>query len=217
MNRFTSTTAIALILSLPALSSAHAVSTTPYVYGLPNTTLSSSVKPTVVPNTIYSIPNTTLSSSVKPTVVPNTIYSIPNTTLSSSLNASKTVVTTAAGLPAITHGTFSVPNISATIPKGAPSVPGGSSNYYAGFDPGNADVAGGAGSVDQSSLGSPSPTDLTTINAEIYAQQMQSATDRQNILVNTQQSIFQVDQNVAQNQAKVADKAATKWDQVVRQ
>src|SRR5580700_1064554 len=77
MKRFIETAGIALILSLPALSGAHAVSSTPYVYGLPNTTINSSVKPYVVPNTVYNQPNTTINSSVKPYVVPNTVYSQP--------------------------------------------------------------------------------------------------------------------------------------------
>jgi hypothetical protein len=183
------------------------------VYSQPNTTISSSVKPTVVPNTVYSQPNSTINSSVKPYVVPNTIYSQPNTTLSSSVNVPKTVVTTAAGLLAITHGTFSVPNIAATIPKGAPSVRGGSSNYYAGFDPGNADVAGGGTNLPGlGDLGS--PTDLTSTQ-QMQSQLQQSSTDRQNILVNTQTSITQIVQDLGANQAKVADKNASGLDLVI--
>jgi hypothetical protein len=81
MTRLTHTTAIALILSLSALSGARAANNTPYVYGLPNTTINSSIKPYVVPNTIYSQPNTTINSSIKPYVVPNTVYSQPNATM----------------------------------------------------------------------------------------------------------------------------------------
>jgi hypothetical protein len=84
MSRLTQTTAIAMVLSLPALTGAHAFNTTPVTYGPPNTTINSSVKPAVVPNTIYSQPNTTINSSIKP-ATPSPIYSQPNTTINSSI------------------------------------------------------------------------------------------------------------------------------------
>jgi hypothetical protein len=51
------------------------------------------------------------------------VYGLTNTTINSSLNAPKTVVTTAGGLSAISAGTFSVPNIKATIAKGSIPIP----------------------------------------------------------------------------------------------
>jgi hypothetical protein len=226
------------MLSLPALSDVHAVSSTPYVYGLPNTTINSSVKPYVVPNTVHSQPNTTINSSVKPYVVPNTVYSQPNTTInssvkpyvvpntvysepnttpSSSLNASKTVVTTGAGLPAITAGTFAVPSISASVPKAA-------QNWYSSLGPtanmptslwnfSLADVAtGGTASPNPQS---PADLNTTATNAQINAQQMQSATDYQNILVNTQTSIFQVQQNAQYNPNATAPKPLFSGNSIV--
>jgi len=85
MTRFTHTTAVALVLSVPALTGAHAFNTTPYVYGQANTTINSSVRP-AVPNALYTQPNTTINSSIKPFVVPNTIYSQPNKLINSTLN-----------------------------------------------------------------------------------------------------------------------------------
>jgi hypothetical protein len=144
MKRSIATTSTTIFLSLAALTVANAaafntvplnaqgkpVSSTPVIYGLPNTTLNSSVHPYVLPSTKPVTLNTVpLNTQGKPVSSTPVVYGLTNTTINSSLNVPKTVVTTAAGLLPNT-GNFATPNVKATVPKGAPTVPGQSSNYY---------------------------------------------------------------------------------------
>jgi hypothetical protein len=254
MTRLTHTTAITLALGVPALTGAHAFNTTPYVYGQPNTTINSSVKPAVaspiysqpnttinssikpfvMPNTIYSQPNVTINSSVKPFVVPNTTYSQPNTTINSSVKpfvvpnsiygttASPTTVQSmaaqaAAGKTATQVTVASQAMIAQNapfVPKGAPTLPSQLSSY-GGLNAGSsADLASGPAALQNAAAAQmQSLTEVNAINAQMQAQQMTSAADRQNILVNTQTSIFQIQQDIAQNLARTAYKEADKLDQ----
>jgi hypothetical protein len=206
MKRF-KTTGIALVLSLAALTGANAaslnttplntfgkpVSSTPVTYGLPNTTINSSIHPAVVPNSVYSQPNTTINSSIHPVVVPNSIYgqpnttinssihpfvvpnsiySRPNTTISSSLNVSKTPVTSGAGLQAITYGSFSLPRIAASIPTGTPNAPSRSSGYYA--------LYGNGGDLPDTAPPGTSGSPTTLMSNAFTNPTMQSVTESQN-------------------------------------
>jgi hypothetical protein len=239
MSSLTRTTAFALVLSLPAVTGAHAFNTTPVTYGPPNTTISSSVKPTVVPNTIYSQPNTTINSSIKPVapnliysqpnttinssikpaVVPNTIYSQPNTTINSSVkpyvvpNAGmvapqatiQAIAAQAAAGKAAAQVTIAsqatIAQNAAFVPKGAPTVLSQLPSSYTMNPLSSAETASSLDAMQNA-----------IVAAQIAAAQMQSATDRQNILVNTQTSIFQAQQSIQQNAAQAAVKSANIWD-----
>jgi hypothetical protein len=210
-----------------------------------NTTINSSIKPFVVPNTVYSRPNTTINSSVHPFVVPNTVYSQPNTTINSSVHpyvvpntaystkpspalVQSMAAQTAAGKAASQVTIASQAAIAQNarfVPKGVLTVPPQVSSSYALNAALAADTAGGSSGPNIAAAAQmQSLTDLNAanaqmqaqaINTQLQAQQMQSATDRQNILVNTQTSIFEMQQNVAANQAKTAEKMFNNWDQYI--
>jgi hypothetical protein len=121
MKRLTETTGIALVLSVAALTGAHAAQ----LNTVPLNGQGKPVSSTPVTTAAGLLRNTTIGSSLNVPKTPVTTAAglLQNTTIRSSLNVPKTPVTTAAGLSAITYGTFAVPNIKATIATGPITVP----------------------------------------------------------------------------------------------
>jgi hypothetical protein len=136
--------------TVPLNAQGKPVSSTPVAYGLTNTTINSSIKPYVPPtikpatlntaplNTLgktvsttpvaYGLTNTTINSSTNPYVVPG---SKPETLNTVPLNTQgKSVSSTPVAYGLTNTGNFATPNVKATVPKGAPNVPGQSQNYY---------------------------------------------------------------------------------------